>query len=328
MTTETRCENCGCAVDAGATTCAACGRSIELPVAASVAAVGAREYAMAPLAPGPYDVELGVAESLSWTFRIWADNLPRLALLALVPYAFMIPFVIFGFAAAFAPTEVSSVAPGVADALRFNSTFPSLWIGAGGLALALLMIVASLASVAGSIHLVDEKVRGVRVTAMTAFLAGLRHVGWMFLGWILASALGVFAIAGPVAPIIVAVSANEPLVALFALPGLVTTALALIVAARLAPALPALVVEDRPLGAALVRAWDLTRGKTGVVVGATVVFGLGYFGLSMMSAMAGVVPLFGIVLQLAINAAITPLVYVFPFALYAGAVREQQRQFR
>jgi hypothetical protein len=283
---------------------------------------------MTPIAPGPYEVELGVAESLSWTFRIWADNLPRLALLALVPYAFMIPFVIFAFAAAFAPTELASVAPGAADALNLNSSFPPLWLVAGGVALALLMVVASLASVAGSIHLVDEKIRGVRVTAMSAFLAGLRHAGWMFLGWILATALGIFALAGPIAPIVVAVSANEPLIALFALPGLVTTAIALVLAARLAPALPAMIVEDRPLGTALVRAWDLTRGKTGVVVGATVLFGLGYMGVSMMSAMAGVIPLLGIVLQLAINAAITPLIYVFPFALYAGAVREQQSQFR
>jgi membrane-anchored glycerophosphoryl diester phosphodiesterase (GDPDase) len=108
----------------------------------------------------------------------------------------------------------------------------------------------------------------------------------------------------------------------------VTTALALVVAARLAPALPAMIVEDRPLGAALVRAWELTRGKTGVVVGATVVFGLGYLGISMMSAIAGAIPLIGLLVQLAVHAAITPLLYVFPFALYAGAVREQQAQFR
>ena len=311
---DIRCENCGCGVPTNATgACPACGQAY---VGASVGALGARDYTLSPVKPGPYDVELGVSETLSWTFRLWADSLPRLAGLALIPYVFMIPFEVFGAVSIAMPDQIYD---------RAGASTPSTLLAAcAAVALAVLWIVASLAAGAGSVHLVDEKAHGVSISAWSAFLAGLRHVGWLLLGWLLAIVVAAFAVVGPLAPIIVSVQQGEPLVALLALPGLATTALALVVGARLAPALPAIVVEDLSLGAALTRAWTLTRGKTGIVVGASLVFTLAWLGMSTATAVLGIVPILGFVAQIVVNALLTPLIYVFPFALYAGAVRDEQ----
>jgi hypothetical protein len=279
--------------------------------AAPAAAMGARDYRPAPMPAGPYDIELGASETLSWTFRMWADSLPRLALLAFVPYVFMLPLITFAIVVMLVPDTFGHDVPWIAPA-------------AAGVGFGVLWFVAALAAAAGIIHLVDEKARGVAVGTFQALLAGLRHVGWFFLGSLVMSALAVFAFAGPMAPVVAAIANDQPSLALLALPGLVTVVIGLVVGARLLPMLPAVVVEDLSLPAAAARAWQLTAGRATPIVGATMLFGLAWLGISMIGAMVGIVPILGVLAQMVVNALLMPLVYIFPFAVYAGCVRADQ----
>ncbi len=311
---DQRCENCGCGLgDAAA--CPACGLA---RIGASVGAVAERRYDVAPLPAGPYEVELGIGDTLSWTFKMWWDNLPRLMALGFVPYALMLPFVILGGGLALSPRWAEEL----------FSPQNLVWLVPAGCVLFVVFIVAGLSAAGGVVHLVDEQQHGVRVGAFAALLTGARHVGWLGLGWLLFSALMIFAVAGPALPIAVALDRSEAQTALFALPGLATVVVAMVIGARLAPAFPAIIVEDIGLGQAMSRAWSLTRGRTLTVLGASVLFMVAYFAMSMTAGLVGIVPILGLVAQLAISAMMAPLTYVFPFAVYAGCVRAEQRAQR
>jgi hypothetical protein len=99
-----------------------------------------------------------------------------------------------------------------------------------------------------------------------------------------------------------------------------------VLGARLLPLLPVIIVEDTDAFTALGRTWRLTSGRTWKLVTTALLFGAAYFGVSMALGMIGIVPIIGAFIQLAVNAILVPLCYVFMFVVYAGCVREEQQE--
>lgn len=318
---DKRCENCGCGLDGldGLQACPACGRSLHAHSAhASAGAFGDRRYEAGPAPVGTYDIKLGAGDAIGATFKLWSENLARLAALGFVPYLLLIPFVAVAGFLMFTPGLA-----GAFDALDlddWDTTWP-LW-AAAGVGVGGLFMVVSLASTAACIHLVDEKTQGVSVTVWGALLASLRHVGWMLVATVFLGALWMVGLAAPIVPLSLAIAEESWTIASLTLPALFVTAAVFVLVARLLPLLPVIIVEDASFFTALGRAWSLTSGRTGRVVGAALAFGVAYFGVSMAVGMVGIIPFVGAILQMGANAMLMPLAYVFTFVVYAGCVRE------
>lgn len=309
---------CGCGLVDGATACAACGRA---EVAAPVGGVSAQRYQLAPAPVDTYEVELGAGPSLSATFRLWSENLSPLAALGFVPYSVMVPVAAAG---AFAFLAVSPI----------GNWLPSAWSDgmwplaiAGSTIAAVLYCLLCVAATGGAIHLVNEKTQGVTVSALGALFAAVRHAGWLMLGWLTVSIVFSLGLAGVLAPLGVIVFLDSDAIgAALLLPGAALSALAVYVCARLTPMLPIIVVEDRDVLSAMARSWHLSRGRAGKIALAALVFCLSYGGISTATSFIAVVPVLGVFIQIALNAVMLPLTWVFPFVIYAGCMREASLQ--
>ncbi len=319
LDSDVRCTRCGCAIDPSAVTCAACGvhvASVAAPTSAG--ALGDQRYKPAPAPVAQYDIPLGATDSLGATFKLWTENLPRLAALGFIPYALLIPVVAFGAAMVLLPEMVGST---VLDG-GLEQWWPLLAVG--GAAFGALFLVVAFASIGACVHLVDEKTQGGDVTIGAAFLASLKHVGWLFVAYVGLSVLAMSGAAAPMVPLIFAIDEASWSIAALALPLSVVTAGAFVLCARLIPLLPVIIVEDTDAFTAVGRAWRLTSGRTVKVVSAALLFGLVYFGVAMAVGMIGIIPILGAFIQLFVNALLVPLCYVFLFVIYAGCVREEQ----
>lgn len=312
---DVRCTRCGCAIDPSASSCAACGVPLAQTAPTSAGALGDQRYQLGPAPVARYDIALGGADSLNAAFALWTGNLKRLAALGFLPYALLIPLAAGGALLAFMPDVLAN----------FDSGHGDDWWAmaiAGGVAFGALFMVLTFASVGACIHLVNEKTQGVDVTAGAALLSSLKHVGWLLVAYLALALCATVGVAAPMAPIIWAISEESWSIASMAPPLLVVTAAVVVLCARLLPALAVIVVEDTDAFTAIGRAWRLTRGRTTKVVGAALLFGLAYTGISMAVAMIGIVPIVGALVQMGVNAILVPLCYVFAFAVYAGCVRE------
>jgi hypothetical protein len=321
LESDVRCTRCGCAIDPNAVACAACGAACGASASSapsSAGALGDRRYDAPPAPVAQYDIALGATESLAATFKLWSENLARLSVLGFVPYALLIPLAAAGALAAMAPSDTFGSLDG------FDGLWPMLI--AGGVAVGALFMVLAFASMGACVHVVDEKTQGVDVPVVTALLASLKHVGWLFVAYVVLGVLMTAAMAVPAVPLIWGMSEDSYAIASAALPLLAVTAVLFVVCARLLPTLPIIVVEDRDAFTALTRAWRLTSGRTMTVVGAVLLFGLAYFGVSMAVAIMGIVPIVGALVQMVANAVLMPLCYVFAFVVYAGCVREESLQ--
>ncbi len=308
-----QCSNCGCGLQPGLGTCPACGTAIG--VGASVGAFGERPVEARPMPPpGPYNIRFGVSEPLTETFRLWGNDLGRLVLMTVIPYAFLLPF---------------GVGFGVWAALSFGdggepSTTQLVTLVAGGGALAIVAGILMLASNAGIMLLTDDKERNggaVVLGVWQAFLAGLARSGWLVLANIVlvAVVLALFAVPFGV-PLAILIETEEPLYALGFIPALGTFVLGVWLLTRLMPMIPLVVVEELGVGAAISRSWQLTAGRTSTVFLANLVFGVALMGIYMAVGIVSIIPLLGILVQLAANIILGSLQSVYAFALYAGLV--------
>jgi hypothetical protein len=327
LESDVRCTRCGCAIDPNAFACAACGAACGVSASSapssapsSAGALGDRRYETPPAPVAQYDIALGATASLAATFKLWSENLARLSVLGFVPYALLIPLAGAGALAAMAPSDTFGNLDG------FDGMWPLLV--AGGVAVGALFMVLAFASMGACVHVVDEKTQGVDVPVITALLASLKHVGWLFVAYLVLGVLMTAAVAVPAVPLIWGMSEDSYAIASLALPLCAVTAGLFVMCARLLPTLPIIVVEDRDAFTALSRAWRLTSGRTTTVVCAALLFGLAYFGVSMAVAMIGIVPIVGALVQMAANAVLVPLCYVFAFVVYAGCVREESSMQR
>lgn len=314
-----QCSNCGCGLQPGNATCPACG--VSLGGAASVGAFGEQPVAARPLPPpGPYNIRFGVSEPLTETFRLWSNDLGRLSLLTLLPYAVIIPFGI-GLVAWF------TIAVGLEG--EPNTMQIATLVAAGG-ALGIVSFVLMLASTAGIMLVADDKERNGGASTMgvwQAFLAGLSRSGWLILANLLFGLIAVALWVVPFGiPIALWIESENPIFALGFIPALGTLALGVWLLTRLMPILPLIVVEELGVGAAVSRAWALTRGRAGTVFLANFVFGIALMGLYMAVGIVSIIPLLGMLVQLAANVLLGSLQSVYAFVLYAGLIGEERRE--
>jgi hypothetical protein len=311
------CPHCGAPVAASQVDCPACGTRTAGLAGLSAGAAGAlahRDYRAAPLPVGPYDVELGPFEALSATFRMWSRDWARLSLLAAIPFALMLPFAVAA-GVYFAVARPSLDAPGTLIAL----------VGAG-VVLGLVVMIAFLASFAGSIALVDERERNGdgALGVIQAFLLGLTKIGRLVVASL--AIFGVMSVgaAGFGAPIAASIYKESPAIGILALPGFFVLLAGVWLVLRLYPLWTVLVVEDVALGAAFRRSFELTRGRAGTVFLCGFLFGLVLFGLGIGTGILGLVPILGILVQLGFNLITNALSATFAVAIYAGLVNAEQ----
>lgn len=308
-----QCSNCGCGLQPGLGTCPACG--IAIGGGASVGAFGERPVEPRPMPPpGPYNIRFGVSEPLTETFRLWGNDLGRLVLMTIIPYAFLLPFGVgFGVWAAI------SLGDGGEPSMSQWVTF-----GAVGFACAIVAMILMLASNAGIMLLSDDKERNGGATTLgvwQAFLAGLARSGWLILANLLFLAIVVALWVVPFGvPVAILVETEEPVYALAFIPALGTFVLGVWLLTRLMPMMPLIVVEELGVGAALSRSWQLTAGRTSTVFLANLVFGFALMGIYMAVGIVSIIPLLGMLVQLAANIILGSLQSVYAFALYAGLV--------
>lgn len=312
-----QCSSCGGALAPGQATCSACGLAVG--GGASVGAFGERPVEARPMPPpGPYNIRFGVSEPLTETFRLWGNDLGRLVLMTLIPYAFLLPFGVgFGIWAAISMSGGGE-----------PSTTQLVVLGAVGFALAVVAGILMLASSAGTMLLAEDKERsgGTGLGVWQAFLAGLSRSGWLILANLLYLAIIVVLWGIPVAvPIALLVTTEQPLWALGFVPALGTFVVGIWLLTRLMPMLPLIVVEELTVGVALSRAWQLTAGRALDVFLANLVFGVALMGIYMAVGIISIIPLLGLLIQLAANVILGSLQSVYAFTLYAGLVSTPKR---
>ncbi|MBI1946177.1 MAG: glycerophosphoryl diester phosphodiesterase membrane domain-containing protein [Deltaproteobacteria bacterium] len=312
-----QCSNCGSALAPGQATCSACG--LVVGGGASVGAFGERPVEARPMPPpGPYNIRFGVSEPLTETFRLWGNDLGRLVLMTLIPYGFLLPFGI-GFGVWAAISMSSGGEP---------STTQLVILGSVGFALAVVAGVLMLASSAGAMLLADDKERtgGTGLGVWQAFLGGLARSGWLILANLLYVAIIVVLWGVPFAvPVALLVETEQPLWALGFVPALGTFVAGVWLLTRLMPMLPLIVVEELSVGVALSRAWQLTAGRALDVFLANLVFGVALMGIYMAVGIISIIPLLGLLIQLAANIILGSLQSVYAFTLYAGLVSTPKR---
>ncbi len=263
--------------------------------------------------PGPYNIRFGVSEPLTETFRLWSNDLGRQVLMTLIPYAALVPFgVAFGIWAAVSLSNGGE-----------PSTTQLVAMGSVGLAFGIVAFILMLAASAGTMLLADDKERtgGTGLGVWQAFLAGLSRSGWLilanlvYLGVIVALWVVPFGI-----PTALLIDTENPVWAIGFIPALGTFVLGVWLLTRLMPLLPLVVVEELSLGVALSRAWQLTSGRAAEVFLANLVFGVALMGIYMAVGVISIIPLLGMLIQLAANIILGSLQGVYAFTLYAGLV--------
>lgn len=282
---------------------------------ASVGAVASRDYRPAAALPAAvYDVALEPTEVVAATFRMWSRDWASLVLIAAIPLILSFPFAGAAVATLFAMSE------GLGDS-------PSAMIGlvGGGVIFSLLFTLVSLATFGATMALVDDREQAGRqaFTMSQALLVGLARSGRLFVGT--AAVLGVLALAGAAAfgPFLAGALLEEPAASILALPGMAVAAAALWLSLRLAPLCPILVVEELSVVASFRRSFQLTRDRTGAVLGSGLLFGLVMFGLALGAGVLGIVPPVFVGAQLALNLVVSSLIPTFQLALYAALVNRR-----
>ena len=264
----------------------------------------------------PYGVPLQAGELLRRTFEVWRDDAVRLGLLTALPYAFV------GVAAVVGVIGYAVFDEHLFDHAFFESFGPAqaTLVGVfGG-----LFVTSSLffvAAYAGGFLVVEERLRGENRSsgAFGALLAGLPHLGRLLVAYaVLGSGM-----AAMLAPALVGMSAalTQKSWAL----GFGAAALGAIGVAgmcwlgiRLAIAGPLLVAENLGPFVALQHSLELTRGRVGEIFVACAVFFVVLFSLNAATAILGILPILGALVQLVVGVVLASLQTVFLFVLYAG----------
>lgn len=266
----------------------------------------------------PYGVSLRAGDLLQRTWQMWRDDALRLIGITALPYGFMfvaaIALVVAGFAMGFNP-----------DHLEDSGPFMGLVIGGGGglvISAALLLVAAA----AGTFHAVEERLRGEhRADGVVGML--LLGVGSLMrlVGAYLVVSVGIAAITVPAGVASVAAVANESwsigaVALLLWAPTIVTWIYASL---RLIVAGPAIVAEDLGVMDGIQRSIALTRGNVGDVFVAGLVVGAVLMCVNMATSILGIIPLFGIFVQLVSGIVMASIQAVFMFLLYA-ALRDRE----
>jgi hypothetical protein len=317
-----RCPNCGVSLDPSASQCIACGTRTA---ASSVGAVSDRGYHINPMPVGPYNISFGATEALSVAFRNWSRDWGRLVGLAAIPLLFSLPLLIgFGVWAFVAMKPAGGGDPSVGSMIA---------MGGLGFVAFCVMMVGYIASLAGIVINVDERERtgGMTLSVWESFLAGLSKaprliVVGLVIGVIALVGFGPLFGAGTYALIAVADGNSEPAIAgLLGIVGIILFPFATYLSLRLMPVWTIAVVEDCAIGEVFSRAFALTKGHALTLFGALLLLMLVMFGIGMAGGILGLIPLLGLLVQIAVNLFTASLQPVWGHAIYAGLVNESQK---
>jgi hypothetical protein len=264
----------------------------------------------------PYGVSVEPLEVLRRTFNAWHDDALRLGLLVALPYMVIFAAGVAG-AIAFGLAEANVLGR---DFLRTFGLAQATALGVAGgvfLTCVLLFVAAS----AGGVLIVDERLRGEERSsgAFGALLAGLQYLGRMLVctlsvgGLILTLLLPAIA-CGAAAAVLESwpIGLGALMLALLGGGGAVFVALRLLVAGA------ALVIEDLGPVAALQRSVELTRGRMGDVFAASALMFVVVFAINMGTALLGLIPIVGALVQIVSGIIVGSLQSVFLVVLYAG----------
>jgi hypothetical protein len=263
-------------------------------------------------------VPLQASELLGRTFSLCRSDLRRLAGVNVLPYTFVVVLVVVALVGAAALSGKSL------DATRFGPLTATLLGVGGGLCLSVALLF--LAAAAGTFMVVEERLRGesVALNSVGALLGGLGHLWRLALAYV---GVGVGVGVG-VAPAIAVTGAAVGLEswslggAAVLLWGLGAMA-SIYVGLRLVVVGPALVFENLGAWQALQRSADLTRGRLADVFVACAVLFATVCGMNMATSVLGLVPIFGLVVQVVVGVAVATLQSVF-FALLYAALRDRE----
>ncbi len=258
----------------------------------------------------PFGVHFEAGSLISRTMSVWSADLGRLIAVNGLPYLLM---VVLGIVAGIAGWTLSS--GGDDDAMLVP-------LIAGGVGYCIVCALLYVAGQVGSFIVVEESVRGEprSIGVVAAIAAGLSSMPAM---------IGIYAVV-----LVVCASISLPLVAtisiaaateswgvggaavLLAFPTIVAIGYASLRLFAVAPA--AAVIEELGPIASMRRSLELTRGNTVDLFVAALVFGAVIFGLNMVVGILGLIPLFGLLVQLAAMVVFGSLQSVWMFLAYAG----------
>jgi hypothetical protein len=259
----------------------------------------------------PFGVALDPSEILRRTFTLWRDDAVRLGLVTALPYV------------TFALAVVAAVAAAVGGVTfdHFGALQAAVVGTAGGLLVAGLLFLV--ASYGGAFVVIEERLRGEgRSTgAVGALLSGLPFLGRLVGVYGLGLAGGTALLAPACVFGGLALADDSVALGLLAfflgMAGVVSLAYGIL---RLIAVGPVIVAEDVGVTAAIARSLALTRGRVGHVLLACVVFVVVLFAVNTATAVVGLLPLFGMLVQFVVTVALGSLQTVFLFVLYAALV--------
>lgn len=266
----------------------------------------------------PYGLSLNAGELLTRTWSVWQADALRLTGITAIPYVLM--------AVVGAVAGSLAVASGIdIEHLEDSGPVIGLAIG-GGVGLCISIVLSFIAAQAGTFLVVEERLRGEArgISVVGAILSGLSALLPMMGAWLVVGAVVCVALVPAAMLGIAAVSMDS-----WALGGAAALLLfpvgiaGFVASLRLFAIGPVVVTEDVGPIASIRRSLELTRGKLGDVFVAFLVFGAVMFAVNLVTGILGLIPIVGMLVQLAVGIVVGSLQSVYVYLVY-GALRDQQ----
>jgi hypothetical protein len=268
----------------------------------------------------PYGLSLNAGELLTRTWSVWQADALRLTGITAIPYVLM--------AVVGAVAGSLAVASGIdidIEHLEDSGPVIGLAIG-GGVGLCISIVLSFIAAQAGTFLVVEERLRGEArgISVVGAILSGLSALLPMMGAWLVVGAVVCVALVPAAMVGIAAVSMDS-----WALGGAAALLLfpvgiaGFVASLRLFAIGPVVVTEDVGPIASIRRSLELTRGKLGDVFVAFLVFGAVMFAVNLVTGILGLIPIVGMLVQLAVGIVVGSLQSVYVYLVY-GALRDQQ----
>ena len=267
-----------------------------------------------PQALPAYGVGLNPGQILTQTIDVWRKNAGVLLALSAFPYFLMI--------LAMVGLGIGAYAVGLNfDGVMEGHISPSvIGLAVGGVVVLLFSMVAMTAGQAGSILVLEDKLRddSRAIGFGGAMMAGLSHVLPFACAYFLYSCVAMLMMS-PAIGAGVAV-ATEHYAAGVGLGILAFAGFAgfVYVSLRIFAFAPAVVVEELGPIAAIKRSFELTSGRVTDVFLSMLVLGGVYFAINIGTSILGIIPILGALLQMGISMVMVSFQVAYMFHVYAG----------
>jgi hypothetical protein len=278
---------------------------------------------------GPYGVSLLPGDLVQHTWKIWQREAVRLTLVTALPYCFMGLSVVLAVVAFFVVGDNEHWGRWWSEpGLRLADGMTSVMLGSmAGLVLTSLLLFY--ASYAGGFLIVEELLRkdGRPLGAAVALLGGVPYIARLALGHLFVIGGSFLLLAPGLGGLFAALLGEGDGGSMFGLSGLGLLLLACFPLCwlwlRVAVAGPVIVAENVGILEGLRRALALTRGRTGEVFVACLVFFCFTMAVQTLLSLATLIPLLGLGIALLSMVVVPSLQMVFLYVLYA-ALRDRE----